>query len=643
MPIGDGIRRNIAEVSQNERNRLRDAIIALHHRFYPGGRADMPVGGVSYWFKQDEIHAHTHVHGCPAFLPWHRELINRFEDLLREVDPMLSLHYWDWTTDPHSLFTPEFMGNASGEAGDPWFSAGFYVPGATPFRSNNEFDPNNNPFDPPRDLTRSAGSGAPITASEDASIVAAATFPDLDNLLTGAHNSAHGFIGGTIGNAHTSFRDPFVFLLHSNVDRLFATWQKQPARAWRLDPALVYGADSTTQGSGDVQSGDPFWGILSPLEPWAAPEAQTPATGIVAHVQATRPWAPPENEQVVKDSTHPTVVTPRDYDSFTQVHLPTKNSGALSQSRFGTRGNFEMVVRLPGGGLAHFWRNNDAPGLPWNGPFPFGSPDTYDAVASMQSNFTSAGNGPGNLEVVARSGNRLDFYWREDAPPWTWHGPSTIETGVFGSLGLLQANFGIMGNFEMVAPLEDGQLAHFWRNNDAPGLPWNGPFPFGSPDTYDVITCLQGTFSSTGNGLGNLEVVARTGNRLDFYWREDALPWTWHGPFTIETGLTGNPSCIQSRFGLKGNFEMVAPLIGGGLAHFWRENDAPALPWHGPFPFGSSDTYNEVALMQSNFSSSGFGPGNLELVARSGNRLDFYWREDALPWTWHGPFTIANL
>jgi len=332
MPIGDGIRRNIAAVSQSERNRLRDAMIALHHRSYPGGRGDTPVGGVTYWFKQDEIHAHTHVHGCPAFLPWHRELINRFEDLLREVDPMLSLHYWDWTTDPHSLFTSAFMGSASGDAGDPWLSAGFYVPGATPFRSDDEFDPSNNPFDPPRDLTRSVGSGAPITASEDASIVAAATFPDLDNLLTGAHNSAHGFIGGTIGNAHTSFRDPFVFLLHSNVDRLFATRQKQPAQAWRLNPALVYGTDSTTQGSGDVQSGDPFWGILSPLEPWAGAGAQTPATGIVANVQATRPWAPPENEQVAKDSTHPTVVSPRDYDSFTQVHLPTKNSNSLSQS-----------------------------------------------------------------------------------------------------------------------------------------------------------------------------------------------------------------------------------------------------------------------------------------------------------------------
>ncbi len=92
MPIGDGIRRNIATVSQAERNRLRDAILALNQRLFPGSKNDPIPGGVSYWFKQDEIHDSTHVHFCPAFLPWHRELMNRFEAMLREIDPMLSLH-----------------------------------------------------------------------------------------------------------------------------------------------------------------------------------------------------------------------------------------------------------------------------------------------------------------------------------------------------------------------------------------------------------------------------------------------------------------------------------------------------------------------------------------------------------------------
>ena len=344
MALGDGIRRNVATVSQNERDRLRDAIITLHTKHYPGIRSDVPTGGVSKWFKQDEIHAHTHVHNCPAFLPWHRELVNRFEALLREIDPDLSLHYWDWTTSPLPLFTSNFMGSATGLAGAPWLAAGFYVPAATLSRDNNEFSPNNNPFDPPLDITRNVNAGAPVTPAQNAAIVNATNFQDLNTKITSAHNMAHGFIGGTIGNPHTSFRDPFVFLLHSNVDRLFAMWQRQPAHPERLNPDLVYGADSNSQGSGDVATGGPFWGILSPLEPWAGSVAQLPSTGLVANVQATRPWALPENLQLVKDSRHPTVVAPPLYDTTNLkldvlVHLQGIGDSNAHDDQFaGTRG-----------------------------------------------------------------------------------------------------------------------------------------------------------------------------------------------------------------------------------------------------------------------------------------------------------------
>ena len=100
MALGDGVLRNIVHVSQEERRRLVQAFIALDTaRFYPDG--------VAYWDKQEEIHKSAHaggedVHQGPGFLPWHRELVNRLEALIREVDPELSLHYWDWMTDPTS-------------------------------------------------------------------------------------------------------------------------------------------------------------------------------------------------------------------------------------------------------------------------------------------------------------------------------------------------------------------------------------------------------------------------------------------------------------------------------------------------------------------------------------------------------------
>ena len=323
MTLGDGIRRNIATISKEERNRFRDAIIALNKRFfYPGKRDDAIVGGVSYWFKQDEVHQATHVHGGPAFLPWHRELCNRFEMLLREADPEISLHYWDWNTDPShiddgnggfiNLFTPEFMGSDNGPAGEQWLSASFYDPKANPYREDFAFDlSHSNPFDPPRTLTREKSDGPPRFRYTEDQIIQEKNYPEMRVMLEGNHNTAHNYIGGTIGDPHTSFRDPFVFLLHSNVDRLFATWQLQLGKEWRLDPELIYGSESNTTTTGTYP--EAHIGILSPLEPWAGVDAPGAEEGVIE----TRPWAPPENQQILKNSKHKSIVSnPPKYDTL---------------------------------------------------------------------------------------------------------------------------------------------------------------------------------------------------------------------------------------------------------------------------------------------------------------------------------------
>lgn len=300
-----------------------------------------------------------------------------------------------------------------------------------------------------------------------------------------------------------------------------------------------------------------------------------------------------------------------------------KQSGFLIQSTFGTSGNFELVVPRSGGGLSAYWRDNDAAGFPWHGPANFGS-GSVTGTCLIQSNFG------GNLEVVAVVGNQLVHYWRD--PTFTWHGPSApFASGITGNPTLIQGSFGTKGNFEVVVA-RTGGLSHYWRNNDAAGLPWSGPTNFGSGNIIGV-SLIQSNF-----GPGNLEVVASTAsNQLVHYWREKQPTFTWHGPSApFANEVTTNPSLIQSSFGTQGNFELVVPRVPGGLAHFWRNNDAAGFPWSGPTPLPGPrlPVSNMVSLIQSNF-----GPGNLEVdaLALAGSGKSQYWRENVLPFTWHGP------
>ncbi|HEU5228129.1 MAG TPA: hypothetical protein VFU49_09995 [Ktedonobacteraceae bacterium] len=191
---------------------------------------------------------------------------------------------------------------------------------------------------------------------------------------------------------------------------------------------------------------------------------------------------------------------------------------------------------------------------------------------------------------------------------------------------LIQGRFGHKGNFEMVVPLASGGAVHFFRDNDAPGFPWHYTTTFGT-GYIDAISMIESNFGTPGN----LEVVARVGSQLFAYYRDTA----WHGPFPIPTNglvISGNPVLLQSRFGHKGNFELVSPLASGGMVHFFRDNDAPGFPWHCSTTFGTG-YIDAISMIESNFGT----PGNLEVVARIGSQLFAYYRDTA----WHGPAPVV--
>ncbi|WNB86975.1 tyrosinase family protein [Cellulomonas sp. ATA003] len=240
----------------------------------------------------------------------HRELVNRYEALLRQSNPDVAAHYWDWTEDPRqasdgrggtvNILTSALLGTASGLVDGPWAALhnGGVLAGSR--------DQTSDPSDPPQDITRALGAGAPGIASDASILTSSDGFPQAQQwqqfrqALESWHGSAHGYFGpgSTIRDAHSAFEDPFVFLLHSNVDRLFAMWQTQPGQDWRLDPGQVYGDQSNTTGPES---------ILATLQPW---------DGTVEFGAPIEPWVGTSPLIEHKNCRHPSVVRPPCYDTL---------------------------------------------------------------------------------------------------------------------------------------------------------------------------------------------------------------------------------------------------------------------------------------------------------------------------------------
>ncbi|HKR15088.1 MAG TPA: tyrosinase family protein [Pyrinomonadaceae bacterium] len=275
-------RKNAATATAAERDAYRDAVLSV------GTVPGLVFPDRSYWHKQDEVHELGPVnrHNSSAFLPWHREMINRYEILLQEANPLVTLLYWDWTTNPSGLFNASFMG-ASGSG-----------PGGAPIGP--PFHPGVGPtlLPPPvsRDLGGSGCCTAP-TATTDPALLAQPTYAPAgfnQALEGGPHNFSHVYIGGATGDMSsvpTATEDPFFFLLHGNADRLWAQWQRNPASLTRLDPATAY--DGHTANVNITTNMRPWDGTGPPIRPW------TIADGYI----------------VAKTPKHASVVSPPIYDT----------------------------------------------------------------------------------------------------------------------------------------------------------------------------------------------------------------------------------------------------------------------------------------------------------------------------------------
>ncbi|MBE9216525.1 tyrosinase family protein [Plectonema cf. radiosum LEGE 06105] len=207
-------------------------------------------------------------HAQPAFLPWHRQFLYQFEQALQKIEPNVTVPYWDWT-DPKALdviLQQDFLGpNGQGSTID--------IPGVGKFTGGKVLSGNfaewtlneNIHFDPIR--MTSLGSNLirfvkmppcdyPIPKASIEQLFKFHNYEIFNALIEGAltlnnqnqyipgwtlHACAHSVIGGSIIDKDNPMRqtsilgtmdsipsspyDPIFWLIHANVDRLWAEWQ----------------------------------------------------------------------------------------------------------------------------------------------------------------------------------------------------------------------------------------------------------------------------------------------------------------------------------------------------------------------------------------------------------------------------------
>ena len=185
-------------------------------------------------------------HRGPAFFPWHREFLRRYErDLQAQAsDPNLGLPYWDWATDSGlGKDAPIFQDKRMGGTGTPVTNGDFTLAKGWKV-TQQELGGVMVPQD--RGLNRVLASGVPTlpTQAQLDAALAIATYDAANwNTFTASfrntaegwlpvagqdppnlHNRVHVFVGGDM-EPSSSPNDPIFFFHHCFVDKIWADWQ----------------------------------------------------------------------------------------------------------------------------------------------------------------------------------------------------------------------------------------------------------------------------------------------------------------------------------------------------------------------------------------------------------------------------------
>ena len=193
------VRRDHRALDDTERKTFNNALAALDGNPAWQTLMNYHVGGV---YRMHSMHGPV---GTQRFLSWHRKYLFEAEQMLRAVEPTVTIPFWDYAADGSR---PDWVYKPAGVSRPSPGAPGFLPSGST--------------------MTTILGRGDYASFTTD--------------IENNAHNQVHNWSKGTLQNPSTASFDPIFWLLHGNVDRLWSVWQ-ETNYAPIVDAPAITGAD----------------------------------------------------------------------------------------------------------------------------------------------------------------------------------------------------------------------------------------------------------------------------------------------------------------------------------------------------------------------------------------------------------------
>jgi tyrosinase len=213
-PLMVRIRKDANGLTDAERDRFIGALATLN---------DSGMGRFSDFRNMHVSAALDEAHGNAGFLPWHRAYLLDLERELQKIDPSVALPYWRFDVAAPRIFKRDFMGEsvATGPVRfSPTNPLRFWATDhATGILRQPRFNPDTGP------ASNSLGPVIDELATLRLGEAQGHQYEQFVVMEGQPHGRAHVSFTGYIFNPATAPKDPLFFLLHANVDRLWAKWQ----------------------------------------------------------------------------------------------------------------------------------------------------------------------------------------------------------------------------------------------------------------------------------------------------------------------------------------------------------------------------------------------------------------------------------